>query len=635
VLKFIRRNASALWVKIMFGAIAVVFMFWGVGAVVSSGGEAVAIVNGENIDPAQYKRAYAGMRRFYQNIYKDGFTPQIEKAMNLPARTVDQLISSSLLRQEADRLGFTATDVEVLDSIAGNTAFHLDGRFNRDVYIDVLRANGMRPSEYEEAQREEILVSKLRDLIIAGVVISAADVRARYDYDNEKVNLSFVKVDPEQYLAGLELNEEQIKQYYDSHQDEFRQPDRVELAYVVFPNAHYEASIDIPEAEVKEYYDGHQQEFHQEEQVRARHILIRVDEGADEPTKTAARQRAEDILAKAKAGEDFAKLATEHSEDSSSSRGGDLGFFRRGLMVPPFEEAAFAMKPSEISGVVETQFGYHIIRIEERTEEGTRPLAEVAGEITAKLKQQRAQDTVSENTTAAHVELTSGKSLEEIAAANGLEVKTTGPLAQKDRVAGVNGTGLLNAAFALDQPGIGPVVTTADGQIVFRVTNKIPSSVPELASIRDQVEKTARAKLAADKAKETAEKILAAAKEKGLEAAAQEHGLAVEESGSVGRADIKVGSIGTSPELAKQVFDLTTDSPVAPSVYDIDGDSIVVALRQRIPADAAAFDSQKEQLIEQAEAQLRNVVLNDFVTELRNRADVEIGKAYATAVPPT
>jgi hypothetical protein len=215
-------------------------------------------------------------------------------------------------------------------------------------------------------------------------------------------------------------------------------------------------------------------------------------------------------------------------------------------------------------------------------------------------------------------------------------MKTTGPLAQKDRVAGVNGTGLLNAAFALNQPGIGPVVTTPDGQILFRLMNKSPSQVPELAAIRDQVEKAARAKLAADKAKETAEKILAAAKEKGLEAAAQEHGLAVEETGPVGRTDNQVGAIGMSPDLAKQAFELTMDSPLAPSVYDVDGNSIVAALRQRIAADPAGFESQKTQLIEQAEAQLRSSVLTDFVTELRGRADIEIGKAYATtaAAPP-
>ncbi len=635
MLKFIRRNASALWVKIMFIAIVIVFMTWGVGAVISSGGDIVARVNGENIDPLQFRRAHDNMRRFYQNLYKEAFSPQIEKAMNLPARTVDQLIASSLLRQEADRLGLSATDAEVLNTIAANNAFHVDGRFNRELYVDVLRQNGLRPTEFEESQRQDILVSKLRDLITAGVVIGEADVRGRYDYDNEKVNLGFVRVDPEQYRAGLELSDDQLKEYFDSHQDEFRLPDRVELAYIVLPNAQFEASMTIPEADVKQYYDTYEDEFRQEEEVRARHILFRVEEGADDATKATARQRAEAVLAKAKSGEDFAKLATENSEDSSSSRGGDLGFFRRGLMVPPFEEAAFAMQPGQVSEIVETQFGYHIIRVEERREPGVKPFAEVSTQITGKMKSERAQAMANEKATAAHTELTGGKTLEEVAAAQGFEVKTTGPLAKTDRIAGVNGTGLLNAAFALDQRGLGPVVTNPDGQVLFRLNKKIPTEVPELNGIRDQVEKAARTKLANDKAKATAEEILAAAKDKGLEAAAQEHGLAVEESGPVERTGGKVGTIGASPELAKQAFDLTKDSPLAPTVYDVGGNSIIVALKERIPADSAGFESQKAQLIEQEKGRLQNSVLTDFIAELRSRADVVVGKAYeAAAAPP-
>lgn len=631
MLKFIRRNATALWVKIIFGTIILVFMTWGVGAVISSGGEIVARVNGENIDTPQYQRAYKGMVRFYENIYKDAFTPEIMKAMNLPARTVDQLINGRLMRQEAERLGLTVTDSELRDAISANTAFHGDSGFNRAIYLDVLRRNEMGPAEYEEAEREGILVSKIRDLITAGVLVNEADVRERFAYDNEKVDLSFVKVDPDQFRTGIEITDEGLKEYYDAHQDEFRLPDRVELEYVVFPNAVFEAAIEIPESEAQEYYDAHQAEFEQEEQVRASHILIRFDQGADEAAKAAARERAEAILAKAKAGEEFGRLAAENSEDSSSSRGGDLGFFRRGLMVPPFEAAAFAMQPGEISEIVETQFGYHIIQVQERQEAGTKPFADVQDQIVSKLKSERAQGIIREKATAAHGDLTSGKSLAEIAAAENLEVKTTGPLAQTDRVAGVNGTGLLNAAFALEQPGNGPVVTTPDAQVLFRVTEKIPTQVPELAAIREQVDKAARAQLAADKAKQIAEEILAAAKEQGLVAAAQTHGLTVEESGPVGRTDIKVGSIGTAPDLAKQAFELTAASPVAPVVYQVEGSSIVASLKDRIPADPATFDSEKEKLIETTEERLRNSVLTDFVTQLRSRADIVLGKGYETA----
>jgi peptidyl-prolyl cis-trans isomerase D len=633
VLKFIRRNKDALWVKLTFGAIVVVFIGWGVGAVGIDRGQVVASVNGEPIDPAEYKLAYDGMVRFYQNLYKDALTPEIMERMNIPGRTVDQLISSSLMRQEAERLGLAATDSEVRDSISSTPAFQIGGAFNRDAYVETLRRSGagLTPSKYEESVRREILVNKLRDLITAGVRVSEADVRQRFEFDNEKVNLNFVRIDAKQFAEGVEVKEEDVKAHYDAHSDQFREPERVEIEYILFPTSRYEGEVEVADAEVQEYYDGHQAEFTQEEQARARHILIRVEEGADEATKSEARKRADAALARVKAGEDFGKVATETSEDSSAARGGDLGFFKRGMMVPPFEEAAFGLQPGQTSEIVETQFGLHIIKLEEHTPAGTKTLADAREQIVAKLKQQRTQDLVRNKATSAHTEAAGGKSLQDIAAAGGLEVKTAGPVAKTERVAGVSGLGLVNAAFALGQPGIGPVVSSPEGQVVFRLVKKTDSFVPELAAIRERVEAAARDKLAADKAKAKAEELLAAAKEKGLVDAAQGQGLTVEESGPVRRSDTKVGEIGIAPDLAKQAFELTAESPVAPVVYDISGSSVVVALKERIPADETAFAAAKDDLIKSTTQRLENEVLTDFVKQLRSHAAIEIGHGFQSA----
>jgi peptidyl-prolyl cis-trans isomerase D len=635
VLKFIRRNATAWWVKAMFWAIVIVFVGWGVGTMGGQRGQFVARVNGEIIDQAEFERAHRNMQRFYEDLYKDALTPEILKQMNLRGRTVDQLISVRLLRQEAERLGLAASDTEVRDAIAAMPVFQIDGVTNKETYVRVLRANGMSPGEFQEAQREEILVDKLRDLVTAGVQVSEADVRPRFDYDKERVDLFYVKIDRAQFADKVELKEEDVKAYHEANSESFRVPDRVDVEYLLFANANLEADAQITEADVRQYYDGHQDEFRQEEQVRARHILIRVPEDADDAAKAEARRRADDALAKVKAGADFATVATETSEDSSASRGGDLGMFRRGLMVPEFEAAAFALEPGQVSEVVETQFGFHIIKTEEKTPPGTRTFDEVSKQIEAKLRSQKAQEMSREKAEKGHVDLAAGKSLQEIAAANGLEVRTAGPLSQGEVVPGVGGAGLANAALSAEVGAAGPVVTTPEGMVLFRVTQKHPSHVPDLAAIREQVEKAVRDKAAGDKAKTTADELLVAAKEKGLAAAAQEKGLTVQESGPFGRTDPQAGTIGAAPALNKESFELTLESPVSASVHEVGGAYVVAALNQRFPADTSIFDLEKEKMIKSEEARLKGEVLTNLVTSLREQAEIVMGAGYESATTGT
>lgn len=635
MLKFIRRNASAWWIKAMFLAIVVVFVGWGVGSMGGESGQFVARVNGETIGQVEFERAHRNMARFYEDIYKGALTPEILKQMNLPARTVEQLIAARLLRQEAERLGLVATDTEARNAIAAMPAFQIDGILNKETYVRVLRANGLSPGEFEAAQRDEILADKLRDLVTAGVQVTDADVRPRFDHDNEKIDLFYVKIEPSQFTDQIELKEEDVKGYHEANSESFRVPDEVEIEYLLFPNAHFEADIRLAEADAKEYYDGHQDEFRQEEQVRARHILIRLAEDADDAGKAEARTRADDALAKIKGGADFATLATEASEDSSASRGGDLGVFRRGLMVPEFEAAAFALEPGQVSEVVETQFGFHIIKVEEKIPAGMRPFEDARLQIEAKLRSQKAQDLAREKADKGHVDLSAGKTLPDIAAAHGLEVRTAGPLAQGEVAPGVGGTGLVSAGLSLEAAGPGPVVTVPEGMVIFRVTQKHPSHVPELAAIRQEVEKAARAKLAAEKAKTTADELLTAAKEKGLAAAAAEKGLTVQESTPFGRTDPQVGGIGAAPELNKQAFEMTLESPLAPSVHDVDGAYVIAALNRRFPADASIFDTEKEKLIEAEETRLRNEVLTNLVSTLRSQAEIIVGKGYESTTTGT
>lgn len=636
MLKFMRRNASGPWVKGIFLAIVSVFIFWGIGVGIGSKTQSrppVAKVNGDTITEAEFQRTYANLVRMYQDVYKDNFRPEMIQGLDLKGKAVDQLVRTSLMEQEALRLGLQVSDAEVRDSIATMPVFQQAGHVDKDLYVRILRNNNLTPSQFEDSKREELLVNKLQDLITAGVNVSEADARARYNFENDKVDLNVVEFKPSDYVAQVNVTADEVKQYYDGHQDTFREPDRVRAEYLLYSDDAFMAKAEVADADIQTYYDGHSSEFSRPERVHARHILVRAAEDASPETKAAARKKADDLLAKAKGGSDFAALAKENSEDPGSApQGGDLGFFPRGQMVPQFEAVAFSIAPGSISEIVETPFGFHIIKVEAKEEAHTQTLAEARDVIVGKLKHEKARELAHTQANTDQTKAAGGTALTELAQGSGLTVKTPAPFAQDDTIEGLGRSPLTRAAFSVDANSVGPVVDVPTGYIVFRVTEKLASQVPPLDAIRTKVEDALKKERAEALAKSKAEALLAEAQKAGLDSAAKAAGLTVEETGGFARAGNYIPKVGTAAELKKAAFDLTAEKPLAPAVYSVDSTQVVAALKERIPADEAQFTQQKASLITQAENMRKNQVLEEFLNYLKARATVELNETYLASV---
>ena len=648
MLKFIRRNASAAWVKFMFVAIVVVFIFWGMGGIV--GGEKaqfVARINNEAVSPAEFIRAYNNMLRMYQDVYKDNFKPEMVKALDLKNKTIDSLIRASLMRQEARGIGLSVDDAEVRDAIASLPAFQQDGRFNKELYLRVLRASRISPGEFEDSEQEDLLVRKLQDLILAGVHVSEAELLDRYRIDHEQVNLRFIKLDSASFIPEVKLTDQDVQAYYDKQRDTFREPDRVRIEYVLYPSDKFTGEAEVSDAEVRKYYDEHAAEYEKPEQVHARHILFRFAPGATPEDKAKVRQHAEEVLAKVKAGEDFAALAKQYSEDPSAAQGGDLGAFTRGKMVQPFERAAFSLAPGETSDLVESPFGLHIIKVDSKEPAHTQTLEEVRAQIADKLKQEKARELARARAEADRAKVTGGEKLADVAQASGLSVATPAPLARTDVIAGLGRNPELSAAaFEAAAGEVGPVMNTANGAIVFRVVEKLPAHVPELSAIRDRVETAVRNEGAQALAKTAAESMLtelqktpdidAVAKTFDAKAdTAKAHGAKVEETGGFTRQAASIPNLGAAPELSKAAFQLTAEKPVAPAVYNVAGNSVVAVLKERIPADEEKFQAEKANLIKQAEERGKQETMEQFVNYLKAHASIQVSDDYLASVAET
>jgi len=630
VLKFIRSNKAAGWIKVIFGAIVLVFIFWGVG--VGVGGEQfqmVAEVNGETVDQMQFERAHRNLTQFYRQVYKDNL--ELLDTIDLRSQTVDQLVRVVLLRQEAERLGLGVADSEVRDTIAADPSFQIDGLFDKDRYLRVLRLNKLTPAQYENSQREQILVDKLTNLVSGGVRASEAEVRTDFMLQNEKVKLSYIALATDDFTEGVEVTDEEAKTHFDANAESFREPERVRLGYVLYVPSRFTDQVEVTDEEIQKYYDDNKTEFDQPETVQARHLLLRVASAATDDEKAAVRGRAEAVLARLQGGEDFAALAREVSEDESNApQGGDLGFFPRGRMVPSFEEAAFSVEPGGISSIVETQFGLHILKVEAKRPAGTSPLEEVRAQIVAKLADPAARELAEKAANAAQEKANAGTALAEVATADGLPVQTSAPVGVAETIPGVRGSSaLITAAMAVDAGKIGPVTFTADGYIVFRVEEKIAAHVPAFDAAAEAVRTAVRAEKALDVAQKRGEELHAQLAESSLADVAAAAGKTVQETGPFGRQGPWIAGLGVSPELKEAAFELTSEAPVAPAAYTVGEQVVIAVLGERLPPADAEFEAQKEQVVDAIEARRRNEVMTALLAELRKQSSITMGRGFS------
>lgn len=382
-------NRKKRIVQIVLFLAVLPFMFWGVQSYRSDGSESyVAIVDGDEIKRREFEQALRDHQSRIRAMFGGNFDSAMLDSYEIKDSVLERLIQQRLLFREAVSNGFTVLDSHLINEIKQIPDFQIDNKFSKKQYETLLRNNGLSPLDFETAKRQELLLEQLLDGYSENNFVSNNAVDKILYLSEVQREISQKKIQSEDFLAEIEPTEDQVATYYNDHQEDFFLPERVRVEYLVLSLDALTENEAVSEEAVLNYYQTHQQEFGQTEERRASHILISVSTTATEEEKKQALEKAEDILDQVQQDpERFAALAEEFSDDpGSASQGGDLGFFGRGVMVKAFEEAIFDMQPEEIRGLVETDFGYHIIQLTEIKETAAADLEKVRKQIEQKLK---------------------------------------------------------------------------------------------------------------------------------------------------------------------------------------------------------------------------------------------------------
>ena len=618
MITFMRRYRKGLQVGLLVVIIAFVaslFVFGSRSFDGSSGeaGDRVATVNGERITRKQYQDRYQAVMEYYSQMNRGRLSAEMAEQLGLPQRVVDELVTEAVVVQRAQTEGLGMDDEEFNASVHAMREFQDNGRFSIDRYRRFLQ---MRGPEAERELRRYLTLRKVQRVIVGGVRVTDAEVEQAWQLRQEQVRAAWALVELGPLMTSVVASDEDIAEYLKTHADEFKQPERRRVQYVTLVAKDFTPKVG--DGDVEKYYTEHVKEFETPRQLRASHVLVRVGETGGSEAEDKARDKIADDIRRAKAGEDFAKLAREVSEDpGSKDKGGELGWVSQGDMVPPFDQALFAMKKGELSAEpVRTPFGFHAIKVLDVKEGAKKPLKEVAGQIRDRLAAEAAEKAAKAKADEVRPALVSAKDF--MAEARSLKltpIETT--MARTPKPPGFTGESLDEAAFGLALGGVTAPIKTPAGWVVLKVTESLPAGVPPLAEIRERVAASVKRQKADALASTRAKQLTEEARTGKLDAAARKVGASYGETPRFSRGKPAERLPGDAQIAALQ----TPTGETSPAVKTPQGYYVVKVL-ERAPA-GPVDPLEKDKLEKELTTAKQNQTWERWVVSARDSSRIE------------
>jgi peptidyl-prolyl cis-trans isomerase D len=614
---------------VICAAMVIAFVPGGLASSFGIGGLAqgvIAQVGGEDITTDEVSHAL-------DNMIKQQF-PQAGSQANMlrpyfAQRALDQLINQKVMLVEAGRMGLRATDNEVRDEIQHgkySSYFYPEGKFvGTEQYESMLNNANLTPQTFESSVKDEILLTKLMNLVTGSATVSDADVHREFEQRNLKVKFDYAVLTRDQILKSIHPSDSELKAFYEANKVRYVNsiPEKRKVQYALIDAAKLDAQTQVTPDELQSYYNQHREEFREPEQVNVRHILIKApppgaDGKVDQKAVDAARAKAADVLKQLKAGAKFEDLAKKYSDDpGSAANGGSLGWIGKGRTVPEFEKAAFSLPKGGTSDLVQSSYGFHIIHVDDKKEAGVKTLAEVKAQIEPIIKQQKVAQ-VADRAARDLLADVKTKGLDKAAAAKGIQVVTTDFFSRSDSLPGIgNSPQFADAVFGAAENAAPDEVQTSQGIAVYKLLAIKPAATPSYDEIHSRVETDFKNERASTLLSQKTQQLSDRAKaEHNLKKAAQEAGATVKTSDLVDRNG-QVPEVGSMQGPASVAFTLKPGEISGP-IQAAEG-GVVLSVDDVQEPSATDFAAKQDDIRDSLRAAKQDQLFTVFVSNLRDQ----------------
>ncbi|RQD65403.1 MAG: hypothetical protein D5R98_03600 [Desulfonatronovibrio sp. MSAO_Bac4] len=621
MLDVLRNNAQSWIVKVLFAAIVIVFVFWGVGSFTGDRDGVLAVVNDKPIKINDFVRAYETTVQSIREQNPDVTTDDLRE-MQFKQQIFNQLLNAELLQQKAQKLGLSVSASELQQEILSLPAFLTeDNRFDPQLYEGILRSHRLTPAQFERDFQQNMLLQKMENYISLPARPNEEEVAEFYNYIRSQAKVDYLKISWEDFQDRISIQEDEIQQFYQENQSRFKVPEQIRIAYIELTPRRLAPMQDVSSEEIEAYYHANIDDFSRDEQVAARHILIAVDQDAPQEEKDQALASIKEIKARLDQGADFDALASEHSDCPSAADGGDLGKFGRGQMVPEFEEAAFSLESGAVSDPVQTQFGWHLIKVEENIPAGRMELDQVRSRIRMNIGEEKAMYQLSDTMDDILEVIITGGDLDEAVQSLNLEARTTDFFTRQDGPVEINlPTTAINQLFdmVVGETTETPVMVE-NGYIFAEKIDVRKAAVKDIEEVTSEITTALTKQKASDMARERAQEYLEVVVEGELSQEQQEE---ITTSRPFDRQGF-IPELGMSPELAMAAF-AAQEGQWLDRVFNINDGYIVARVAEHILPPEEEFEAEKHYWLESYAEMQKQQVFQSFITMLRNQAKIRI-----------